>query len=67
MITPLKSLDGTTVLVNRGWVPRHFVQPDKRTATPPSKAWERPGGKVQVIGIPVKPERKYVARYYECL
>jgi surfeit locus 1 family protein len=57
VITPLKSSDGTTVLINRGWVPRHFVQPDNRTSAPPSKTWERPTGQVEVTGIPIKPEQ----------
>ena len=50
MITPLVSDNGSTVLINRGWIPRHFIQSKQQ--------WERPTGQVQVIGVPAKAERK---------
>ena len=57
MITPLVRADAgsnnnNTVLVNRGWIPRHFVVPQV------SQSWAHPEGKVQVVGIPAKPERE---------
>lgn len=67
-MTPLKiEEDGSVVLINRGWIPRHFVLSDKKRSStssmsPQKQEWNRPTGTVEVVGIPVKPEREYRVR-----
>lgn len=49
VITPLvRAQNMGTVLINRGWVPRQYVQQNA--------AWNRPRGMVKVVGVPVKTE-----------
>jgi cytochrome oxidase assembly protein ShyY1 len=47
-MTPLETASGTTVIVNRGWIPRHFLKEQQ--------SWEKPTGSIEVVGIPVKGE-----------
>ena len=47
-MTPLETASGTTVIVNRGWIPRHFLKEQQ--------SWEKPTGFIEVVGIPVKGE-----------
>jgi len=52
VITPLERLDGKgTVLVNRGWVPRHYVQSSA------NGTWDRPNGIVTVTGVTTKTDQ----------
>lgn len=55
VITPLLRPNGSTVLINRGWIPRHFAP----SSTQPGKDWEHPAGEVQVVGVPFRYEREY--------
>jgi len=58
VLTPFESSNGGgIVLVNRGWVPRHFViqQPNQRIL---DTNWERPQGEISIVGVESKPERK---------
>lgn len=49
VITPLeRSHRMGTVLINRGWVPRQYVQQNA--------AWNRPKGVVEIVGVPTKTE-----------
>ena len=44
-----------TVLVNRGWIPKEFVSPNKTTKSTQG-LWNEPEGLVSITAIPVKPE-----------
>jgi len=49
VITPMvRAHNMGTVLINRGWVPRQYVQQ--------SAAWNRPRGVVEIVGVPIKTE-----------
>lgn len=49
VITPMvRAHNMGTVLINRGWVPRQYVQQNA--------AWNRPRGVVEIIGVPIKTE-----------
>lgn len=45
-----------TVMVNRGWIPKEFI--DKTSST--QGLWSRPEGSVAVTAIPIKAECKFV-------
>lgn len=59
-MTPFKlNKTGETVIVNRGWVPRAMVVPDRRTATIASDAlqWERPQvTTTDLVAVPARAE-----------
>lgn len=55
VITPLLRPNGSTVLINRGWIPRQFAPSSAQAA----KNWEHPVGEVQVVGVPCRYEREY--------
>jgi cytochrome oxidase assembly protein ShyY1 len=51
VVTPFeRNQNMGTILVNRGWVPRQYVQQNA--------PWDRPTGLVKLVGIPSKTERK---------
>jgi cytochrome oxidase assembly protein ShyY1 len=54
-MTPLVTASGTTVVVNRGWIPRHFLTSDQ--------PWKKPTEPVKVVGIPFKGESAYTSMY----
>jgi len=52
VITPLERSDREgVILVNRGWVPKHFVKQ--------SLPWEKPTENVEIVGITFEPDREF--------
>eukprot|EP00545_Synedropsis_sp_CCMP1620_P007898 CAMPEP_0119011770 /NCGR_PEP_ID=MMETSP1176-20130426/5879_1 /TAXON_ID=265551 /ORGANISM="Synedropsis recta cf, Strain CCMP1620" /LENGTH=229 /DNA_ID=CAMNT_0006964633 /DNA_START=45 /DNA_END=731 /DNA_ORIENTATION=+ len=49
VITPFESSVGRTLLVNRGWIPRNFLEG--------GMPFDRPSGTVQIVGVPGKGEQ----------
>ena len=53
VVTPLIRKNNLgTILVNRGWVPRQYVQQNA--------PWDRPSGMVKLVGIPSQTESKFL-------
>jgi surfeit locus 1 family protein len=58
VITPfvLSSDSNTTILVNRGWVPRNFVLPPPSQQVTLVDTWDRPHGIVDIVGVSSRAE-----------
>jgi cytochrome oxidase assembly protein ShyY1 len=66
VVTPFEITEDTatskvtrTVMVNRGWIPKEFI--DKTTTT--ERLWSRPQGTVEISAIPTKVEGTFTCMY----